>query len=393
MNTIRLLLAWLVGLSAASAQDAETYPPILVGAAISQSGAQADLAGEYLKGLELWREEVNRAGGLLGRRVELRVLDDTSQAMRNGPLYGQLIREEKADLLIGPYGSAATLVAAGETERARRLMINGAGPAAVVHSRAPRYLFQSAIPYSAYGVGPLEIAAEAGFRRIYILGRDDPASREAAEAAHARATKEFATSTIEFYRAGTVDFKTEVARARAAQAEAWIAFGDERDAAEMVKTFRKLDFAPPLFFVRGASHPRFIARVGQDAEFTLGAVDFDPRIGEAARRFAEAYTARWKAPPGLAAAQGYAAGTVLAGGVRSAGTLNQEKLRAALAELELPTVFGDHHVAPENGTQTGIKPAVVQILKGRPEVVWPPARETAKWSLPYPRWEERTLYK
>jgi branched-chain amino acid transport system substrate-binding protein len=367
--------------------------PIVVGAVVSQTGAQAELGGEYAKGLEFWRDEVNAAGGLLGRRVELRLLDDASQAMRNVPLYASLIREEKADLLIGPYGSAATLVAAGETERARRVMINGAGPAAVVHSRAPRYLFQSAIPYSAHGVGPLEIAAEAGFRRVFILARDDPASREAAEAAYASAKKEFAASTIEFYRAGTADFKTLVARARAAQAEAWIAFGDERDAAEMVQTFRKLDYAPPLFFVRGASHVRFVALVGQDAEFTLGAVDFDPRIGDAARRFAKAYLARWKELPGLAAAQGYAAGTVLAAGVRSAGTLNQEKLRAALAELELPTVFGDHHVAPENGAQNGIKPAVVQILKGRPEVVWPGVRETAKWSLPYPRWEERTLYR
>jgi len=377
-------------MSCALAQDA---PVIVVGAVISQTGAQADLGTEYTRGIEVWRDAVNAHGGLLGRRVELRVLDDGSFARRNAELYARLIREEKVDLLIGPYGSAATLIAAGETERARRVMVNGAGPAAVVHGRGPRYLFQSAIPYSAYGAGVLEIAAEAGFRRLLILARDEPAAREAAEAAHAAAGKTLTVGPIEVYRPGETDFKVQVAKARAAQAEAWIAFGDVREAAEMVKTFRKLDYAPPLFFVSGASHPRIFALLGQDAEGSLGAVDFDPQIGAAARAFAATYAAKWNVQPGLPAAQGYVAGTVLAGGVRSAGTLNQEKLREALAELELNTVFGEYRVAPDSGVQIGFKPMVVQILKGRRQVVWPPAAETAKWFLPYPRWEERTLYK
>ena len=58
----------------------------MVGAVISQTGAHAELAQEYARGLDLWRDEVNAAGGLLGRRVELRVLDDGSQALRAGPL-------------------------------------------------------------------------------------------------------------------------------------------------------------------------------------------------------------------------------------------------------------------------------------------------------------------
>jgi branched-chain amino acid transport system substrate-binding protein len=390
LNTIRLVFVWLVGISGALAQDA---PVIVIGAVISQSGAQADLGTEYARGIEVWRDAVNAGGGLLGRRVELRELDDGSFARRNAELYARLIRDEKVDLLIGPYGSAATLIAAGEAERARRVMVNGAGPAAVVQGRGPRYLFQSTIPYSAYGAGVLEIAAEAGFRRLLILARDEPGAVEAAEAALAAAGKTFTVGAIEVYRPGLTNFATQVAKARAAQAEAWIAFGDVREAAEMVKTFRKLDYAPPLFFVSGASHPRLIALLGQDAEGSLGAVDFDPHFGAAARAFAKAFAAKWNVQPGFPAAQGYVAGTVLAGGVRSAGTLNQDKLRAALAELEVKTLFGDYRVAPDSGVQTGAKPMVTQILKGRRQVVWPPAAETAKWFLPYPRWEERTLYK
>jgi branched-chain amino acid transport system substrate-binding protein len=373
------VLVWLAGLSIALAQER----PIVVGAVISQTGAHAELAADYLKGLQLWREHINESGGLLDRRLELKLLDDNSQAVRARELYGQLMRVDKVDLLIGPYGSAATLLAAAETERARRVMVNGAGPAAAIHSRGPRYLFQTAVPYSAYGKEVLQIASDTEIRKLFVVARDDAASREMAEATRTAALKDFAPGDVEVYRPGTIDFAAQVAKAQAAKADAWIAFGDVRDAAEMVKTFKKLNYAPQLFFASAASHPRFIALLGQDAEFSLGALDLDPRLGAAARAFVQAFTKRWTVPPPLAAAEGYTAGTVLAAAVRSAGTLDQENVRAALAELEVMTVLGEYRVAPESGAQIGFKPALVQIRKGRPELGAP--------LLPYPQWNERAL--
>ena len=383
MNTSRLLAAWLAGLSIAFAQERPTAQlPIVVGAVISQSGAHAELAADYMKGLQLWREQINESGGLLERRVELRLLDDNSQAVRARELYAQLVRDRTVDLLIGPYGSAATLLAAAETERARRVMVNGAGPASAIHARGPRYLFQTAVPYSSYGGGVLEVAAQAGMRRLFIIARDDAASREMADAARNAALKDFSPGAVEVYRAGTIDFAAQVARARAAQAQAWIAFGDVRDAAEMVKTFKRLKYAPALFFANAAVHPRFISFLGQDAEFALGAVDFDARVRAPARAFAESFTRRWQAPPQLAAAEGYTAGVVLGAAVRAAGNLRQESVRTALAELEISTALGEYRVAPENGAQTGLEPIVAQIRRGRPEAGNP--------LLPYPQWDERT---
>src|SRR5205823_7526677 len=125
----------------------------IVGAVVSQSGAQADLAAGYAKGIRLWEGQVNAAGGLLGRPVELKMLDDGSDAIRAGELYRQLIGEAKVDLLIGPYGSAATRVAAAEADRARKVMVNGAGPARVVQQGPMRLLFQTVSSYAAHGDG------------------------------------------------------------------------------------------------------------------------------------------------------------------------------------------------------------------------------------------------
>jgi ABC-type branched-subunit amino acid transport system substrate-binding protein len=68
------------------ALGAQAQQPILVGAVVSQSGPQAPLAAGYAQGLQLWLAEVNAAGGLLGRPVELRLLDDGSDAVRTAEL-------------------------------------------------------------------------------------------------------------------------------------------------------------------------------------------------------------------------------------------------------------------------------------------------------------------
>jgi branched-chain amino acid transport system substrate-binding protein len=385
---VRILLLLLAAAGALHAQPA----PIVVGVALAQSGVLAAAASDYRKALLLWQDEVNAAGGLLGRRVELRMHDDASDAVRTGALYAQLIRDEKAALLIGPYGSAATLMAAAEAERARRVLINGAGPSRVVHKRSLRYVFQTALPNSAYGAGVLELARSAGLASVFILARDDSASREMAEATLDEAARQgLKTVEIEVYRGGVIDFAPQVKKAQAAGAQAWIAFGELRDAVEMVRTFKKLDYAPSLFFARKAAERRLIDLVGQDAEFSLATMAYDPGFATAGNReFAAAFAAKWSAPPGAAAAAGYAAATVLAEGVRRAASLDQDKLRTELERLEIGTVLGSYKVDPASGAQIAAKPAVVQILGGKPRVVWPRALRTAE-SVPYPPWSERRV--
>jgi len=168
--------ASLLAALAFSAAVAQNAPPLIVGAVVSQTGAHADLAEGYYRGLLLWQDEINAGGGLLGRKVELRILDDRSEATQAGKLYAQLIRE-KADALIGPYGTAATMAAAAEAETARRIIVSGAGWSRAVQKRAPRFVFQASVPYSAYGAAAMETAKEGGNQTAVVLARDDPPAR------------------------------------------------------------------------------------------------------------------------------------------------------------------------------------------------------------------------
>jgi len=367
--------------------------PIVVGAVVSQTGLASKLAAGYRNGILLWQSQLNAAGGLLGRPVEVRIADDGSGAEEAAKQYARLIENDKAAVLIGPYGSAATLTAAGVAEQARRIMLNGAGASGEIYKRGLRYVFQVATPYAVYGDGVPPLAKQWNAGKLFVIARSDPVARGMASALVTEAAKRgVSASPVQSFPLDTLEFDDFVSEAKVQNAHAWIAFGSARDAANMVISFKRLGYTPSMFVARGAEQAEFIARVGQDAEYAIGIAAWTPTLrtpGNAA--FVQAYRAKWSAEPDLAAAQGYSACRVLEVAVRRAGSVDSERLRAALETLETETPLGRYRTAPGTGRQIAAQAVLVQILKGRGEIIWPPALATARAVLPYPRWDQRTL--
>lgn len=383
---------WLLALWLAAMPAWPQPAPVVVGAVVSESGHLADLAREMRQALLLWEEACNAAGGLLGRPVKLRLLDDRSEASAALVLYTQLIEQERADLLIGPFGSAASVAAAAVAERARRVLVNATGVTRGVQRSDWRYVFQVPAPVAEYGAGALALARAAGHVRLQVVARNDPVSREAAESLAAQAAASGMQVKVQTASAGATDYASHIAAARARAAEAWIAFGRVEDAAEMVKAFKRARYAPPMFLAQGAAQEGFVQRVGQDAEFALGVTPYEPEFATRGNaEFVARWRERWRGEPGLVAANAYSAALVLETAVRAAGGLEQDRLRAALASLETETPIGHYRVG-EGGVQLGASPAVVQIQRGRAEIVWPRARATAQLQLPYPRWDQRQVH-
>jgi branched-chain amino acid transport system substrate-binding protein len=262
-------------------------------------------------------------------------------------------------------------------------MVNGAGPARTVHRRAPKYVFQVVAPYAAHADGLVELLRSAGCRRLFITAREDPASAEKADGAYRRALAQGLEANVPLgYPGSNADYGPLVEQARASGADAWIAFGDARDAAEILRTSQERKYAPRVFFTDAASAPRMRALAGQWTELALGLVEYDARLKSGSNgEFVKSYSARWSSAPDAAAAAGYAAASVLAAGVRLAGAFESGKLRAALGALDTDTVLGRYRVNPADGTQAGIRPAVVQVVKGRAEIVWPAESRTAEARL------------
>lgn len=384
MRALAAILAFCIA-SIAAAQT-----PVVIGAVVPQSGLLAEAAASYVRGLRLWAEQANAAGGLRGRAVDLVLLDDGSDTQRVPALYEALIGERRADLLVGPFGSAATLGAAAVAERARRVLLNATGIAPGIHRKGTRYVFQVIGPPEQYGRGVLEIVRREGISRVLVLAPNDPAARAAATRLREQSQAAgLAAGAVEPYKPGTSDFGSQIERARKEGVEAWIAFGPANDAAAMAKSLRRHGWAPRLFFAQGAADPAFIGMVGQDAELAMGVSAYEPRAATSGNgEFVQAYARRWNAPPDALAAAGYAAGRLLEQAVARAGTLDQERLREALASGEFATPLGPYRVNAD-GVQTGATPLVIQIQRGRREIVWPEALATARWQLPFPAWEGR----
>lgn len=79
--------------------------PIRVGLSMALTGSVAPIGKQVLTALQIWRDDVNAKGGLLGRPVELVFYDDQSNPTNIPQLYTKLINVDKVDLLIGPYAT------------------------------------------------------------------------------------------------------------------------------------------------------------------------------------------------------------------------------------------------------------------------------------------------
>src|SRR6185295_12477234 len=105
---------------------------------------------------------------------------------------------------------------------------------------------------------------------------DDHAVQEMAESTRERAMKlGIDAGDVQTYGAGDSNFAPSIYKG---SADALIVFGETRDTADVLRTLKKLAYAPRLFFARSASDPRFIRMVGQDAEFTLATKEYDPKF-------------------------------------------------------------------------------------------------------------------
>jgi branched-chain amino acid transport system substrate-binding protein len=88
--------------------------PLRIGYCMSLTGPLAGNSQSALLAHEIWRDDVNKRGGLLGRQVELTCLDDKGDSALGSPLYARLMDDEGVDLVIGGYGTNSLLSAMPE---------------------------------------------------------------------------------------------------------------------------------------------------------------------------------------------------------------------------------------------------------------------------------------
>src|SRR6185295_18950073 len=173
------------------ANAAHAADPIRIGLSLSLTGPTAPAGKQVQVGLEIWRDDVNAKGGLLGRPVELIYYDDQANPANAPGIYAKLLSVDKVDLLIGPYSTNVIAAALPAIIQANRTTIGIFGLGANNAFKYPKYFSmnsQGGHPGN-YSRGFFEMAK--GFQpkltRVALVGAEVEFSRNALDGARENA--------------------------------------------------------------------------------------------------------------------------------------------------------------------------------------------------------------
>lgn len=383
---MKFVLASIAVAAAAVAAPAQAQNTIRIGIALSETGNLADSAKHYWRGVELWRDQTNAAGGLLGKKVEFVVYDDRSDAATSARLYERLITSDKVDLLVSTIGSAQAATATAVAEKHKRVMINGGGASESIQQRGFKYIFQTAARISAYVDGIEPLMKKYNVKSMAFVARDYAAARDMEKVVKGQAQRNGVNMVMdEYFPSGNVDFSSQIARARQSKPELWVSVGYPNEAIEMMRQFRASNYTPKIFVHNGVAQEDFVKATGKDGEGAIGMSLYEPSLKTSGNaEFVKTFKAKYNYEPGYYSSFGYNAVYVLGEAVKKAGTLDQDKLRDTLQTLKLDTVMGKHEVEPKTGMQIGIRGLLVQVQNGKREIIWPEELKSAEAKVPMP---------
>ena len=366
---------------------------VMVGGAISQTGRFAEPAGRQVNSIKMWVDEVNGRGGLLGRKIKLVLLDDKSDTQTAVKLYEKLITEDKVDVLLAPYSSAITEAVANINERYKIPFVAYGASSSPIWEKGRRYIFNIVPVAEDYQKGAVHLAKQIGVSKIAIIGEDSLFPRQAGIGAKQWGDKLGLQVVLqENYPQKQTDFTALLQKIRAVGAEAIISNSYFADAAAQLRQMRELNLNFKLFSSTiGPSLPNFAEQLGSTAEYVLGFSSWEPLPDvlkhPGMKEFIAEYEKRFGEKPNYHAGSTYGALQVTEAALKKTGSFDGEKLRDALASIEVETVFGRYKVnAKGMNEHEGL---TFQMLQGNRRVVYPEKWAETKAKLPVPEWNKR----
>jgi len=361
--------------------------PIKIGCTTEQSGKYADTGSYYAEAYRMWEEDVNAAGGLLGRPLRLIMHDDESSAEKAVSLYERLITVDKVDLILGPYSSTIVYPVARVAEKYKMVMLQGGGTASKIFEEGFKYMFLTLPGFSEqHAIGLFEYfrtlpAAEIPSKVAIIYG-DKSASIANAASWRALATLIGMWIVVdEKYPPDVTDLSPLISKAKAAGAG--ILFGGTYfpDAVLIARTVAELDYHPKyIALTAGVSPHEFGEALGPLADGIIGTGWWHESV-PFSKDWVERYKERFGRVPDYHAAAAYSAAQILEKAIEETGSLDNNVLRDYIASHSFDTVIALNMSFDERGAP-GYNMLILQWQDGKLEVVLPESAQTAP-PVPY----------
>jgi branched-chain amino acid transport system substrate-binding protein len=329
--------------------------PIRVGFSVSLTGPLS-FTKQMLIGYELWRDDVNAAGGLLGRKVELVNYDDQSLPSTVPGIYSKLVDVDEVDFLFSPYGANLTAPVMPFAKQRDRVIVGILTLAA--NDRYKHDKFFQAAPWGPNGAEDwarsfFDLSHAEGIKKIAIIAADTEFSKTAA-AGGKRVSEQLGMQVVDYtiYPPTNRDFTAILRNVRASNAEAVFVASYPPDSTGIARGIQELGIGEQVRLFGGAMvGPQYASLLADLGPVLNGITNFHLYVPEPTLKFQgidnfltryapiakqrQVDTLGFYIPP-----FNYAAGQLLSTAVNATGTLDQAKVSQWLHANAVDTVVG-----------------------------------------------------
>ena len=378
MKSVKLaLLSFITAFTFAFA-PAQASEPIRIGVIGPFTGGSSAMGISMLQGIRLAADEINKAGGVLGRRLVLIVRDDQANNDRGAQIAEELTEKRQIDAAVGIVNTGVALVALPYFQEARiPLVLSVTTGSPLTQQFAPpeyaeNYIFRVSVSTAVEVQKIVEIVKGRGYRKVAILadttsygqvGRQDLIRTLAAEG--------ITPVSNEKFNIGDRDMTAQLTRAREFGADVILTYGIGPELAVIANDRAKLGWAVPMIGSWTLSMSNFIDAASANGEGVIMPQTFieqgDTPKREAFLRdcYATYKISRMDSPP--SAAQGYDSLYLLTAAIKQSGAVDGPKIRMALDDLREP-IQGvvqtyDHPFTPANHEAVSAANVIYGIVK------------------------------
>ena len=363
------LVAALAGLIFAPSLSAQE--PIKIGQFASLTGKEASLGQSSNKGTLMAIDDLNAAGGVLGRPLLLVTEDTQSKPGETATVVKKLISRDKVVALLGEVASSRSLEAAPIAQAAKVPMISPASTNPKV-TETGAYIFRTCF------IDPFQGPVMARFAREHLKAKRVALVVSNSSAYSIGLAKFFRESFVanggtivleQKYSEGDKDFKAQLTAIKAAGVDAVFNPGYYNEGALILRQARDLGLTLPIFGADSWEAEALIQLGGKAMEGAYLCSHYSPEDpSPRVQNFVAAYKKRFGSTPDSNASLGYDSVLVLVDAIRRAGTTERNALREAIATTrDFMAVTGKITIDSErNASKNAV---IVQVRNGKFEFV------------------------
>jgi branched-chain amino acid transport system substrate-binding protein len=383
--------------SSSSSASGSSSKPLNVGISLSLSGDFADPGKAAKRGYELWAATVNAKGGILGRKVVLHIVDDTSSPNQVVTNYQNLITRDKVDLVFGPFSTLLTAPAARIAKRYGYAFPEpaGGGPAVFAEKLDNVFFVQPAPTINCgdpFVKWVLTLPAAQQPKTAAYPTLDDPFAAPIVD----RTRKQLEAAGVKtvfktVYPPETTDLTPIVQKYANAKPDLVFAGVQSNDAYAQVKAMVQLKFSPKfLFFSNAASSPtEFPSKVGaNNTEGIFSCGDWFADLKTAGNpEFIKAYIAKYGGTPDTidpGSAEAYSVGQLIELVAQRTHKLENKTIITALHQGSWPVIEGNLSWNADGSPKGSV--VLTQWQTGKLLPVYPPGQALAAPKSPKPNW-------